>query len=68
MCQPSGAFTNYCSSCYIVNKGEHNQEAAHLLCNCAPDDSDVSMEYSFDLGASKNLCHCRVEHVQLDPD
>lgn len=52
-CLPSGAFTDYCSPCYIVNKGENSQEVAHLLCNCGPDDSDISIEYSFDLGASR---------------
>lgn len=66
--QPSGAFTDYCSPCYIINKGERNQEVAHLVCDCAPDDSDVSTEYSFDLGTSRSLCHCKFGHMQLDPD
>lgn len=49
--EKDGAFTDYCGPCYIINRGELNQEAAHLFCNCGPDDSDISTEYSFDLGS-----------------
>ncbi|KAI7776758.1 hypothetical protein LA080_004476 [Diaporthe eres] len=50
--EKDGAFTDYCGPCYIIDRGELNQEAAHLLCNCGPDDSDISTEYSFDLAWS----------------
>ncbi|KAL1855321.1 hypothetical protein Daus18300_011138 [Diaporthe australafricana] len=44
-----GAFTDHCSPCYVIKRGEHNQNVAQLLCNCGPDDSDISIEYILDL-------------------
>lgn len=65
MGQPSGAFTEHCSPCYIIKRGEHNQKVARLLCNCGPDDSDISSEYMLDLGTSGSLFYRRLDYMHL---
>ncbi|KAJ4417986.1 hypothetical protein N0V82_005838 [Gnomoniopsis sp. IMI 355080] len=44
-----GNFTQYCGSCYIIQEGESATQVGHILCNCAEKDSDVTLEYMFDL-------------------
>lgn len=69
MCQFSGAFSDHCRPCSIVNKDEHDQGVAHLLCNCDLNGSDAkSGGYSLDLGALRMPCQCTSAHVRLGMD
>lgn len=68
ICESSGAFTDHCNPCYIVNKDERDQGSAYLLCDCDRNGSDATPGYFFELGTSRCLCPCRSDHMRLDVD
>lgn len=47
-----GYFTENCDECFLIQPGQSQTQVGYITCSCAPNGSDIRVEYSFDLSKS----------------